>query len=277
MRNAGAADRSGPGASGWTGSGRDSPVGVLAALPEEVDPVRDRLEGARTYERPTAGTGRSLVISRGRLGETTVAVAVTGVGRGNARTGAREFLRSVSVDRLLVLGVGGALSPDLEPCSLLLGRRIWLGAGRRLAPGGEALEWARRRTGATPGEVVTVNELLHSPRKKRAVWSRVRDAEPASGPAIADLESGHYADVAEREGVDWLVLRGVSDDASEALPAYLADCRDETGAVRRGAVAGRAVLHPSTIPQLVRLRKRVARCARAMAEGVDRMMTAEAA
>lgn len=246
-------------------------VGVLAALPEEVRPVRDRLEDVETDRREVDGRDAALTLARGRMDGAVVTLAVTGDGRRRARSGARAFLRSADVDRLLVLGVAGALSPDLAPGSVVVSRRVWLGT-RRLTPGREAVERARRRSGAVPGSVVTVEDLLLSPGEKRAAWDRLREEEPDAGPAVADLESGHYAAVAEEEGVDWLVLRSVSDDASESLPSYLNRCRDDGGALRRGSVLLRALLRPTSIGQLLRIRRRVSRSARALATGLQRIV-----
>ncbi len=123
-----------------------------------------------------------------------------------------------------------------------------------------------RETGAAPGRVLTRETLATSVAHKRQIhdeWSRVDDV-----PTVVDLETAWYLDEAERRGVPWTVLRVVSDAADEPLPAFLEGCRDEGGAVRRGCVAWHALRHPGTIPSLLRLARRVRRCAVALAEAV---------
>lgn len=254
------------------GAGR---TGVLAALPEEVAPLLERMSQRREVERAVEPAGLTLRVTRGRLAGHPLSVGVTGDGHRNARAGARAFLRSAPVDRLLVVGVGGALTPDLEPGSVLLARRVWRPGSPALSPATGAVERVGERAGMAAGTVVTVDRLLHSPGQKASVRDRIPDGA-RDEPAVADLESGHYVDAAREAGLSWLVLRCVSDDASERLPAYLEDCRDESGALRRVAVAGRAALQPTSIPRLFRLRRRVSLCGRHLAAGVERILTAEA-
>lgn len=241
----------------------------MAALPGEVEPLRDRMVDSTTETRRVRSTDHSMLVDRGRLAGTRLTVAVTGDGRRNARSGLEELLRTETVNRLFAVGVGGGLSPELEPCSLVLSGEVRFGVGGRMEPDPGFLEYASARSEARVGAVVTVDNIVDSPEKKRSLRRALRDAGVGHRGAIADLESGHYARVAEREGVAWLVLRGVSDDASESIPSFLNDCRDEGGAVNRTSVMVRAALRPTSIPALLRLRRRVQRCAEKLAADLE--------
>lgn len=265
-------DRGRGGEASSRGGGRTAEVGVVAALPEEVEPLRNRMADRTRERRTVAETDRSIPVDRGDLAGTRLAVAVTGDGRRNARSGLTEFLRSEPVGRLLMAGVGAGLGPDLEPCSLVLSREVRLGSGPPMQPVRGCLEWASRRSEARLGTVVTVDEILSSPEQKSSLREELDAAGVDRGPAIADLESGHWAEVAEREGVSWLVLRGVSDDATEELPSFLDECRDEGGAVKRRSVVARAALHPASVPGLLRLRRRVRRCAERLASDLESLV-----
>jgi hypothetical protein len=81
-----------------------------------------------------------------------------------------------------------------------------------------------------------------------------------------DLESATYARIAGSRGLDWLVARAVSDTAEEKLPLDFNRYRDARGAVRRGRVALYALRHPSVIPRLLGLGRRVADCAGRLAD-----------
>lgn len=222
-----------------------------------------------TETRRVSSTDRSMLVDRGRLAGTRLTVAVTGDGRRNARSGLEELLRTETVSRLFAVGVGAGLSRELEPCSLVLSGEVRLGDGAGMEPDPDFLEWASARSRARVGAIVTVDDIVDSPEEKRSLRRELRDAGGGHRRAIADLESGHYAQVAEREGVAWLVLRGVSDDASESIPSFLNDCRDEGGAVNRKSVMVRAALHPTSIPDLLRLRRRVRRCAEKLAADLE--------
>lgn len=256
------------------GAGEDAPsrVGVVAALPEEVSAVLERLEDETPVEAPEPGPDVLPIVCRGRLAGVPAAVAVTGDGRENARRGIEAFLRSVPVDRLLVIGAGGAVSPELQPCSVILAREVWLGDERRLLASSPAVEEALTAADVRPGVVVTVAELLDTVEAKTSVRERLEDADPEHRPAVADLETAYYVQAAEERGVPWVVLRGVSDGADEPLPSFLNQCRDEGGAVRRSEVVRHAFLHPSVIPELVQLRRRIECCADNLATTVERVL-----
>ena len=83
--------------------------------------------------------------------------------------------------------------------------------------------------------------------------------------AAVDLESAAFAAAAAARGLPWLILRAISDTATEALPPLLNRCLDEGGAIRRGLLAARLFSQPSTLPQLLQLRQRVRACAAVLA------------
>lgn len=256
------------------GTEEGSVVAVVAALPEEGEVVLEMLEESSAVNMPGEESGALPLLQRGLLAGVPAAVAVTGDGKLNARKGVAALFRTLSVDRLLVIGVGGALVPDLEPCSVILGREVWLDAGRRLRPPDRLLETARAAAGARTGVVVTVPELLVTAEAKAAALARVRERRPGDRLAVADLESGFYAAEAEKRRVPWLVLRGVSDGASESLPSFLERCRDENGAILRSAVVRHAFFHPSVLPDLMKLRRRVRCCAENLAGALKRLIEA---
>lgn len=252
-------------------------VGVVAALREEVAPLLARLEDATPVSPGEAdsGGGTGLLARRGHLDGVPLAVAVTGDGERRAREGVAAFLDAVAPDRLLVAGVSGALVESLEPHAMMLGREVWLGDRRRARADAGRLARAVEATGLPAGVVVTVEELLDTPDRKRELRRRLRRADAPLGPAVADLESAHFVEAAGDRDVPWTVLRAVSDTAEEGLPGLLNRCREPGGSIRRGAVARQALRHPGSIPGLWRMRRRVARCAEELAAAV-RVLVASA-
>lgn len=254
--------------------GATAPVGIVAALPEEVEVILDRLEAAQPVALPEPGEALP-VTRRGRLAGAPVAVAVTGDGERNARRGVESFLSALPVRGLLAVGAAAGLAPAMEPGSLVVAREVRRGQEERLTPDRDAVERAARSAGARTGVVVTVPELLDSPEAKAAVRDAVAGDEASPPPAVADLESAFYASAARAAGIPWLVLRAVSDGASESLPSFLNHCRDEGGAVRRSRVVRHAFVHPGVLPDLVRLRRRVQSCAERVADAAERILAAE--
>lgn len=233
------------------------PTAIVAALPEEIAPLRARLPQL------TRTRVRGLDTTLARLGAEAVVLAVTGDGARNAGAGIAALLEVVAVSRLIVIGVAGALTPDLEAGALVVAARVHDDGGASVLVPEEALVGAAARAcGGRPATVITSARLADTPAARRTLLAR---AGVGVATAVADLESAIYARAAAERGVPWVVLRAVSDTAAETLPALLERSRDPGGAVRRGRVLRGAAFSPGSIPALVRLRARLGRCAQALA------------
>ncbi len=103
---------------------------VLAAMPEELAPLRALLADARPLG---GGLGVDIDIVTGRLGGNRVALAVTGDGDRNARLRAAAVLALAPARALLAIGVAGALSDDLVPGELIAVTRVLRERGPLLA------------------------------------------------------------------------------------------------------------------------------------------------
>lgn len=249
---------------------------VVAALPEEGEAVLERLVDATPVEMAGPAERAPPVLVRGVLGGAPVAVAVTGDGEHNARQGIASVFRALPVGHLVVVGVAGGLVPGLEPCSMVLGREVWMDAERRLRPSDGLTRMAGNVADARPGVVMTVRELLDTPAAKASAVERLPAPDDGGGVVVADMETAFYAAEAETRGVPWVVLRAVSDTADESLPSFLEDCRDEGGSVRRSVVARHVFSRPSVVPDLLRLRRRVRCCADELARSAERLAGAVA-
>jgi adenosylhomocysteine nucleosidase len=275
-------------------------VAIVAAMPEEVATVRERLvelEARRLGQR---------TVRIGRLEGVAVALLVTGDGERNARQGLEDLLggrlTGLRIERLIVVGTAGALSPGLAPTDLVVATHVvrepeagWSdrGVGRdqslmtRVAAASPA--WVARATrllGARPAVVVTANRIADSALEKQRLW-RVAAAAATGGcsdrdshggdddrtgarlpTAVVDLESAIYVEAARLAGIPWLVVRAVSDTASEELPELLNRARDSGGAVRRTQVLRGLLGDPRALTRLLALRGRVVRCAEALGDSL---------
>ncbi len=237
---------------------------MAAALREEVAPLVARLESPSSLGLESEEAGSSLPLTTtGVLNGQPISILVTGDGARRARRGVEELLARFPVRRLLVVGVAGGLSPDLEPADLVVGQQVIGADGRRFAQGQDEAERTARLTGARVGTVVTASALALSSTEKR----RVREsAVPDEDACVVDLETAEFVAAAQRAGVTWAVIRAVSDAASEDLPGFLEACAGPDGEIRRANVVRHAASHPWVIPDLLRLRGRLDRCAGSLAE-----------
>jgi nucleoside phosphorylase len=238
-------------------------IAIVAAMPEELAPLRARLVAASSHQHGAVS------VERGRLGGREVALAATGDGARNARAGVAELLGASGAAALVVLGVSGALHPELGTADLVVASRVTDEDGTAREADAAWLAAATHATGGRPAVIVSARRIADSAGEKR------RLAEQAgAGLAVVDLESAVYVAAAEARAIPWVVLRAVSDRADENLPALLNRSLDAGGAVNRGRVLRGLFGDPGALPQLLALRKRVARCAEVLARAAEAALPA---
>ncbi len=219
------------------------PVAILAAIPEELAAIR----------RAVAESGR-------------VVLGCTGDGPKRAASGAATFLERHRPSALLGAGLAGALSPGLSVGEIVASRRVRFEVGNAATPDSAWLERAIA-AGARPATLVTVDRPVVS----SAVKARLAGTEPGD-PLVVDMESAAWAKEAAARGIPYLVVRAVSDAANEELPAFLAEALGTDGSIRRGEVARRALLEPSSWGTLLRMRRRMHDCSAALGAFLARML-----
>jgi hopanoid-associated phosphorylase len=166
-------------------------------------------------------------------------------------TAVAESLLRESAEALISFGIAGALAPSLTPGTLLVPRAVIDERGTRYAVDSE---W---RTGIMEtlrqaGLSVEARDLLGA---GEAVVSPARKAElhRITGAVAVDLESHLVAAVAARAGKPFLVLRAVSDSATQALPDAAIQGLAPSGKPALGRVLLSVARDPRQIPALIRL------------------------
>jgi adenosylhomocysteine nucleosidase len=95
--------------------------------------------------------------------------------------------------------------------------------------------------------IVSVPHIVTRPEEKANI-ARAFQAD------LVDLESAALAEVAQQRGWLWMIVRGVSDGASEALPSGVADWVDDLGRARVSAILLELLRRPALARNLMRLR-----------------------
>lgn len=243
-------------------------TGIVAAMPEEMASLRSRVTDAR---RIAAGHGVEIVSAR--LAGAPVVLAVTGDGERNARAGIAALLAAAGrLDRLIAIGVAGALSRDLAAGALVVSERIVTEDGAdTFHADGPLCACAVGQGAARQGLIVTARRIIDTVAEKQRLLAV---SQAGLLPAVVDLESAAYAAAATRAALPFIIVRAVSDTADEALPALLNRCRDAGGAVRRGRVAFELLGDPGALPVLLSLRQRVRFCADILARATEAVLLA---
>jgi nucleoside phosphorylase len=249
------------------------PTAVVAAMAAELEPLQARLRGAR---RLTAGGARVTV---GTLGGAPVALAATGDGAVNARRGLAALVAAVRPSRILVVGVAGGLSPALSRAAVVAGARVIDEESGAVHDSDAGFVAAAEAVGIPRGCVVSAIRIADSADEKRRLLTlacaRFETSVGAAMPAVVDLESAAFVAAATRANLPWLVLRAVSDLGEESLPEILNRSRDDSGSVSRLKVLGGMLLNPGLVRPLLALRGHVDACARALADGVQAVLSTD--
>lgn len=230
-------------------------LAIVAALPEELSGLLKRVENLHEERRGQAVWQAGLL--RGR----PVLLATTGDGARKAEQGLERLLRATSPERLIVVGVAGGLSPELDVGSVVLVRRI-------LSESGVSAELDDVCPAIPLGTAYSASHIAATPEEKARLARLIGDEYPA----VVDLESAAFTSVARAAGVPILVLRAVSDRADESLPFDFERFRGVDGSVSRSRIVRHAVVHMEALPALLELRRRVELCAERLAYAVEEVL-----
>ncbi len=171
-------------------------LAFVCAMPMEVAPLVDKLSLTETQF-------GGITAHVGRLDDRDVVAIVTGMGTQLAREGLERLLDAISVERVLVVGITGALENDTPIGTLVLPELVVNGnTGCEYRP-----DAFGRGGGAAHGTMWTTDVLITSPDELAALRAR--------GVVSLDMETAALAEVCEARGIPWSVFRVISDRASD--------------------------------------------------------------
>lgn len=218
---------------------------VVAAMPIELKPfnrmaslAKGSLDGAVVYRgtlRPQTG-GTAGAATR----ELEVLGAVTGIGPERARRTLEALLGATTVDRVVMIGIAGALDPTLRIGDLVVPTEVLdgdTGARYRHTPLQKVAAHGLLRTAGA----IQVDEEGLAPQ---------RDA----GVVALDMETAAVAEVSEAHGVPWSVLRAISDRVQDGIVgAATLDMTNADGSSNPWAAVKFMATRPSMIRPLAKL------------------------
>lgn len=208
-------------------------IAFVCAMPMELRPITRKLR----LRKETIGGAR---VETGTLDGRPVVATVTGMGTKLATAGTERLLDAVPVERVVVVGITGALD-DVTPIGTLVVPEVVVDSatGAEFRPDPLLPD--------TPaGRMWTTDTLTTDP----AELTRLR----AEGVVSLDMETAAIAAVCERRGVPWSVVRVISDRASDgSVDEEIFHLSKQDGTPDGRAVARYLATHPGRIPGLMRL------------------------
>lgn len=203
----------------------------MCAMPMELRPLRRRLR-LRKSELGYAGW----------IGDRPVTAVITGIGTALAHAATVRLLDEVDVERVIVVGIAGAIENQTPIGALVLPEFVVSGAD------GSEHRPTPLRVGNAHGKLWTSDELLLDP----AVLADLR----AHGVVALDMETAAIAKVCDEHDVPWSVVRAISDRAGDGtVDGETVGLTHPDGRPNVSAVARYLVRHPDALPRLVRLGK----------------------
>ena len=213
-------------------------VGIVAAMPMEVDDLISALKKVRKYQ------SVAVPVIEGEYAGKIVAVAVTGMGRPAARRGADVLIAGHRPRWLISAGFAGALNPAYSRNDLIVAREVTDREGSSFLVDsppemGASVQHAR-------GRLITVDRVVLSAVDKREMH-RLYQAD------LVDMESSAVAAVCQEKLVRFLSIRVISDDAHHDLPHEVAAIMNPSGVYRVGATLRSVWRRPSSVKDFWKL------------------------
>ncbi len=210
-------------------------VAFICAMPMELTPLKKRLG----LEKTRVG---SLDLYRGTLGARPVVAIVTGMGTSLAAEKLALLLAAVEVERVVVVGITGAVENETPIGSLILPEVVVNGAtGAEYRPHPLGHGQANGKMWTTDTLITDLGEI-----------AGLRD----DGVVSLDMETAAIAEVCEREGVPWSVFRTISDRATDGrVDEEVFRLSNQDGTPNAKAIAAYVAKHPGRLPAMARMAK----------------------
>ncbi|GIW87471.1 MAG: hypothetical protein KatS3mg108_1795 [Isosphaeraceae bacterium] len=235
-------------------------VGIVAAIPIEVDPFLNLLQDRRRYR-----VERHLV-HEGELDGRLIVLTITGPGQPAARRGAERLISGHRPRTLLSVGFAGALKEDLVRGQTICPLEV-------ADPSGERIRCGPSLAGEPPeglllaGRLLSVGQVVRTAADKAALRRQ-------SGADLVDMETYAVARLCVERGIRFASLRAISDEAGENLPPEILSLVGPTGGYRVGAAFGAVLKRPRSLMTLLELRDRANHVADRLATALRRLLAA---
>src|SRR4029450_9519139 len=211
------------------------PIAFVCAMPMELSPLVKRLSLTKTDI-------DGVEVHRGTLDGCEVVAIVTGMGTKLATEATERLLDATPVDRVVVVGITGAVENETPIGTLILPEVVVnseTGAESRREPLAE---------GTPQGKMWTGDVLLTDP-------DLIADLR-AKGVVSLDMETAAIAESCERRGIPWSVFRVISDRATDgSIDEEVFRLSNQDGTPNGRAVAAYFAKHPGRIPKMAKLAK----------------------
>lgn len=215
--------------------GESGRIAFVCAMPMELKPLVRKL----SLRKATVG---DVELRTGTLGGREVVAIVTGMGTALASKATERLLDAVEVERVVVVGITGAVE-NVTPIGTLILPEVVVdsatGTEHRPAPLGDG----------TPHGKMWTTDVLNT---DLGIVAGLRE----QGVVSLDMETAAIAESCERRGIPWSVFRVISDRATDgSVDEEVFHLSNQDGTPNPRAIVRYFLTHPRRIPRMARLAK----------------------
>jgi nucleoside phosphorylase len=208
-------------------------IAFICAMPMELEPLTQKLG-------LTEELIGDMTVRVGTLGGQPVVGVVTGMGTALATEGTSKLLEAVEVDRVVVVGITGAVD-NITPIGTLILPEVVVdsatGAEHRPTQLGD---------GSPSGKMWTTDTLITD--------LDVIAALRAQGVVSLDMETAAIAQLCEQRGIPWSVFRVISDRATDGtITEEVFKLSNLDGSPNNEAIERYFAEHPENISTMAKL------------------------
>jgi adenosylhomocysteine nucleosidase len=224
----------------------DAPVAFVCAMPMEVVPLEEKL----SLEKSQVG---SLELYTGSVGGRPAVAIVTGMGTVLAREGLEKLLAAMPVERVLVVGITGAVDDETPIGTLILPEVVTNSAtGAEFRP-------AALGDGTPSGTMWTTDILITDADVIAGLRSR--------GVVSLDMETAAIAEVCEGRNIPWSVFRAISDRATDgSVNEEIFRLANQDGTPNMEAITAYFEEHPERVAAMTQMGENATRAASVAAD-----------
>jgi adenosylhomocysteine nucleosidase len=211
----------------------DETLAFVCAMPMELEPITRRL----SLEEEAVGHTAAQV---GSLGEHRVFGIVTGMGTKFAADGATRLLDAIDVDRVVAVGITGAVENETPIGALVLPELV--------VDGNTGARFVHHPVGTAThvGTMWTTDSLISDLDEIASLRAR--------GVVALDMETAATAAVCEARGIPWSVFRAISDRATDgSLDDEVFRLSNLDGTPNNEAIERFLAEHPERLEAMVKL------------------------
>jgi adenosylhomocysteine nucleosidase len=214
-------------------------------------------------------------VYRAQIGTAEVGVILTGAGPKQAHLEAAKILGSDpdSINLCVSSGLAGALKPDYQVGQVLAARSVRTEAeltdpsSNPQVSTAPLLSFAAECGATVVGQFYSAERVVGRSEEKRHLGEHSDAVEMESFEVL--LESAAF-------GIPAIAIRAVSDSVDDDLPLDMNRIFTDEGQVSIPRVLGQVALHPTSVPDLVRLGQNSKAAAEALARFLDKFIAAVA-